>query len=357
MDMEEIKKQIEEVLQEVKGIINKPLEHFSEKDYLRAKEIIENYKVTYLRIKEIEKYNNEKKSRIEEAKATQKNFPLVPMEDIEPQYEKLNQEIAEADSFLTSEEISEFVELYSELEKTILMYEKKREEEKIAEANRNLEEKTRKELLEKAEKVKAFVTEQGEPKCVEIIAAHPSINGPGYRAEAVEGYTSEKVAQLYEKFGICPECIDVKRVSHEEQEVDHYSAPYVTKWYSSIISFKRYDECDLKGKQGCKEAEKRLETIKNSEDRKYDKPGIVSLRISQGGISKDVRIEVTQRELAAAGILPEDLGWKRTRRNLPNLPKSIADADKEQGLTTTETGGIKGFFAELLNKFKGRGEK
>lgn len=37
--------------------------------------------------------------------------------------------------------------------------------------------------------------------------------------------------------------------------------------------------------------------------------------------------------------------------------KDIADADREQALTTTEVGGFKGFMKKILDKFKGIGEK
>lgn len=37
--------------------------------------------------------------------------------------------------------------------------------------------------------------------------------------------------------------------------------------------------------------------------------------------------------------------------------KDMAEADREQELTTTEGGGIKGFINKLLDKFKGIGEK
>lgn len=46
--------------------------------------------------------------------------------------------------------------------------------------------------------------------------------------------------------------------------------------------------------------------------------------------------------------------WKKQSKV---SPKDIADADKEQALTTTEVGGFKGFMKKLLDKFKGIGEK
>ena len=67
-----------------------------------------------------------------------------------------------------------------------------------------------------------------------------------------------------------------------------------------------------------------------------------------------IEIEMTQRELAEAGILPEDFKWIEKARV---SAKDIADADREQALTTTEVGGFKGFMKKLLDKIKGIGEK
>ena len=62
---------------------------------------------------------------------------------------------------------------------------------------------------------------------------------------------------------------------------------------------------------------------------------------------------MTQRELSDAGILPEDFNWKEKALV---TTKDIAGLDKEQALTTTEVGGIKGFINKLMDKIKGKGE-
>lgn len=100
---------------------------------------------------------------------------------------------------------------------------------------------------------------------------------------------------------------------------------------------------------------------------KYDRKGIVYLpryatndrSINYLGqpfakVEEVLEIEVTQRELAEAGILPDDFKWVEKAKI---SAKDIADADREQALTATEVGGFKGFMKKLLDKFKGIGEK
>lgn len=100
---------------------------------------------------------------------------------------------------------------------------------------------------------------------------------------------------------------------------------------------------------------------------KYDRKGIVYLpryATNDGSINylgqpfakveEVLEIEVTQRELAEAGILPDDFKWVEKAKI---SAKDIAEADREQALTTTEVGGFKGFMKKLLDKFKGIGEK
>ena len=63
---------------------------------------------------------------------------------------------------------------------------------------------------------------------------------------------------------------------------------------------------------------------------------------------------MTQRELAEAGLLPDDFKWVEISKV---LARDIAEASKEKSITTTEVNGIRGFMRKLLDKFKGIGEK
>lgn len=93
--------------------------------------------------------------------------------------------------------------------------------------------------------------------------------------------------------------------------------------------------------------------------------------IATSGVEKgeifSVEIDISRDELLARGINPDEIGWKsleqikeeqlQIEKEAKVSPKDIADADREQALTTTEIGGFKGFIKKLLDKFKGKGEK
>lgn len=140
-------------------------------------------------------------------------------------------------------------------------------------------------------------------------------------------------------------------------------------------NFISMDDCSEEQKKEIlkrtKKVEKFQEKVSKSEDGRYDKKGVISIPIYETNnmeyvpfpVKKDyprakvadtIEIEVTQRELAEAGILPEDFKWmEKTRVSV----KDIAEADKGQALTTTEIGGFKGFIKKLLDRFKGKEEK
>lgn len=120
-----------------------------------------------------------------------------------------------------------------------------------------------------------------------------------------------------------------------------------------------------------KKLSKFQEKVSSSKDGKYDRKGSIlipkystntgySYEPNETGeepkawVTDYVEIEMTQRELAEVGILPEDFKWMEKARV---SAKDIADADREQELTTTEVGGVKGFMTKLLDKFKGKEEK
>ena len=108
--------------------------------------------------------------------------------------------------------------------------------------------------------------------------------------------------------------------------------------------------------------------VKTDKTGKYDKPGIVSIPrfrtnsdiySSQGAhpqayLEEVIDVECTQRELIEAGILPEDILWKKKQRI---TPQEIAEADKEKGLTTKEVGTPRLFFEKIKNFFKGKDER
>lgn len=133
--------------------------------------------------------------------------------------------------------------------------------------------------------------------------------------------------------------------------------------YSNTFSTSNTKEISIRENALAKLREK----IDKDNTGKYDRKGIVYLprysnnrgRISYSGqpfakVEEILEIEVTQRELAKAGILPKDFKWIEKARV---STKDIAEAGKEQALTTTEIGGVKGFINKLVDKFKGKEER
>ena len=124
------------------------------------------------------------------------------------------------------------------------------------------------------------------------------------------------------------------------------------------------------------EREKKIETFRkkvlDSVDDKYDRKGIISIpRFStnsgmeygpndkinftpEGWIVDFIDIEITLRELAEAGLLPEDFKWKAKTRI---TPRDLAEADKKTALTTQEVGSIQNLINDINLLNKGKGEK
>jgi len=195
-----------------------------------------------------------------------------------------------------------------------------------------------------------LINEKSEPKGVIMTVRDDKPNGDleGHNVSEKSSVVSYKIRELIEKY----EMIDWNnswRVPY-----GHYGS----EEYEHQITFSEYDESDLEGKQKIREYEKKTQEILTSKDEKYDKPGKVFIKSG----NKTIELEMTQRELAERGILYEDLGWKdleqiQAEEKAKVTPKDIAETDKEQALTTTELGGIKGFFKRLMDKIKGKGEK
>ena len=126
------------------------------------------------------------------------------------------------------------------------------------------------------------------------------------------------------------------------------------------------NEYDIKLEK-CKEKKaKKLEKIMQSKSKKYDKPGFLVLpkyrKYEFVDIDKEfvkptpeayIRVKMTQRELALAGIAPEDFEWELI--NEPRVtPRDIANADNEQSLTKTEETKAISIFTKIRNLFKGK---
>lgn len=121
-----------------------------------------------------------------------------------------------------------------------------------------------------------------------------------------------------------------------------------------------YNKCSLSQKKAIKEKKEQISTILKDETDKYDKKGKVIIPIktfannSLGVLSWDMELEVTQRELAEAGISPEDLSWepmleveKGDKKEITST--EIAKASKDRAVTKNEE---KGIWSKLVNKIK-----
>lgn len=151
---------------------------------------------------------------------------------------------------------------------------------------------------------------------------------------------------------------------------------------SAQTSFRPYGQCTKEQQKLIdkrkKDVEKFRKQVEQDKTHQYDKKGYITLPIyEQGkhhvsepagevkriiagemseqeflGIKDSITIPMTQRELARIGLLPEDFKWQE--RSWTEITRAdIADADKEQELTTTEVGGIRGLIDRSKKFFKG----
>ena len=65
-------------------------------------------------------------------------------------------------------------------------------------------------------------------------------------------------------------------------------------------------------------------------------------------------IPVTRKDLRLAGLDPDMMGWEEEK---VITPEEIAKVDKEQSITLTEAGQMKGLINKLMDKIKGKGER
>lgn len=131
---------------------------------------------------------------------------------------------------------------------------------------------------------------------------------------------------------------------------------------SEDSKFIHMEECSEEQKNKVLKRRRKIERFQKrvlgSEDGKFDKIGVIFVPIygmnDMGNVVDTITIEVTQRALAKAGILPEDFGWKEKRKV---TEKDIAIETKKQGITVTEVSGFKKFMKKLLDRVQGKGEK
>ena len=191
-----------------------------------------------------------------------------------------------------------------------------------------------------------------------------SFNGTGQnKPESISRPMQRKVFELGKRLGI-----------GFPTDIRHVKEAYSGSESVYENDFIPVEECSEEQKNEISKRMKKVENfrtkVEGTKDGRYDKAGILYLPVyktnnmayapgnrdvhPEAMVSDTIEIEVTQRELAEAGILPDDFKWVE---KVKISSKDIADADREQALTTTEVGGFKGFMKKLLDKFKGIGEK
>jgi len=143
--------------------------------------------------------------------------------------------------------------------------------------------------------------------------------------------------------------------------------PYPT--YFQGITLPNYDRYEnrIKGSYGHEFAmdmtqdyrELSANRAKEDNNPELDKEGIITFGYDRDAKIIPGQIKVSKRDLIEHQLDPERMGWsERTIDKKARVSsKDIAEADREQALTTTEVGGFKGFMKKLLDKFKGIGEK
>ena len=356
---EKILQEITNVLPGIKLISSKSIDDISENDYKEASRLRETCKNIESEIDNLKSENKEKTSIISSVEKDKKIAPLVPIEDIvegltEEKMEELKLENKQLDDFLSSEEIKNFYEEVKKMDEIIFKYN-----------NKLYMEQREKEINEKKEELKSLILAPENPKGVEATLWHPVERKYEYNEEyqGEKIYFSEKVMNLYLKYGIEPTTFieKCKYFSFMDYHDNDYFKREYTYTRKSRLKFKKYEQCSLEGKQGCKEVEERLKEIIDSEDKKYDEIGVIKVPAkipvetkNKHEIKTDIELEVTQRELAKAGILPEDLRWMdKTKISA----RDIAEFSKEKSITKTEVNGIRGIMRKLLDKIKGIGEK
>ena len=195
----------------------------------------------------------------------------------------------------------------------------------------------------------------------------PKKNNPENLTQRVEKAMPKKMFDLGKRFGIgFPS--DITHHQRGQGGGSTYKA-FEVDFYRVSEDSPEWQKEEVEKRQ--KKLSKFQEKVSSSKDGKYDRKGSILIpkystntgyayepnetgEEPKAWVTDYVEIEMTQRELAEAGILPDDFKWVEKARV---SSKDIAEADRDQELTTTDVGGVKGFMNKLLDKVKGIGEK
>ena len=151
----------------------------------------------------------------------------------------------------------------------------------------------------------------------------------------------------------------------------NYKYVDISGHFRGTMSKPLFIPCDQCTDEQKKIAEKRnivlqkfVNKVKSTKGKKYEEPGVITFVMPDRTVNKDlanskedelsiIQIEITQKELANLGILPEELGWESKRRGLVNSSRNVlissssekeyteSDFEKESFLERVEISSLK----------------
>jgi len=200
-------------------------------------------------------------------------------------------------------------------------------------------------LEQRKSKIKMLLLSKDEPQYVFASTIVSSEGMPEF-----EGAVPRKFVELSNRFNAM---------------IPQYQAITKFNTYDDVLYEVKYkDESEMtdKEKEEIQNKEKQIEAlvkkIENDKTGKYDKQGKIVIPIFKDkdlGIENnvEVEIEITQRELVMAGILPSDIKWKEVKQQKKNISREEwAIADRETALTTQEVKGAENLFQKIIMKIK-----
>ena len=316
-------------IEKIEEIIDKGSENITESDVKEYKSLeseiyqqhSEDFKYRYILIEE----------RINEVEETVKKYPLVDREDI-----------------ISQEEDKELLDLQGTIQDLKSLEEIIKSKER--EADKIIEEAQGKLTTDKKDDVMEFIKQPKEPVGIIMHVEDDVPGGPriwNHDITSYERVVSDKVRALIEEYGAYDKNTSSFRWvgNHDREE------------YGRTIRFTEYKDCDLEHKQKIREYEQRVKQIINSDNEQYDKNVNIRINLFEKG---SLKFETTQRELAKMGLSYDDLKEpeiKQSKQQGQLSSRDIAEADKEQSLTTTEVSETKGIINRIKGFFKGKGEK
>lgn len=225
-----------------------------------------------------------------------------------------------------------------------------------------------------------------ERKYLEDKAKEAIFNNKDTELGFVVRYWYDDTKDYYTELGVIPK--NIYELSEHNigmmSEIQVLDGTY--EEHQARTEFIPYDKCTKKQKELIDKKKKEIKIFRKKVQKKptkYEKPGHISLTVyAQSDIVNDqipasyevrkiiakektesnylekrgeIKIPITQKELAEIGLLPKDYNWQEDQKNSEVSPKDISEADMTLKLTRGHIvafDGIRRFFES-----KGKGEK